>query len=143
MATLPLTHGQVGEVYTALTNLAKRGLPTLDTILKAAELKTKLRPAVDKADGIRVDVAAAADHVVHPSTGQDLVRQPDDLNKQMFEAMQRSAEIEDPDIRFTKADLPKLPDRSDDAEKDKKALAAREDLANDIAGLGLFFTFGG
>ncbi len=141
-----MTKNQVTEAYKALEALGKRSLPTLDTILKFAHLKSVLRPFVEEADSVRTMLIAGADHILHPATGQSILSDPDQINADLFAAMQGPAQhtgvdFVDPGIRIVKADLPKLPDFSEDAEKNKKFEAARAELANEIASLGAFFTY--
>lgn len=130
---------EVVEAYTAVTNLGKRALPNMGAILKIARLKTLMRRATEEADSVRLSVAAAAEHIINPNTGQDILKSPDTYHKVLYDTMCTPSSFQDPGFRITKKDLPKLPERSDDAEKDKRAIAAREELANDVAALGWLF----
>ena len=122
MARDTITKSEVFEAYTGAKAYAKRALPTLDTILKVASLITQLRPAVEESDQVRLMMAAKAEHVTNPMTGQDVVKSPDLFNAEMFKAMRLPVSITRVRVRLTKSDLPRLPDFSDDAEKNPKTV---------------------
>lgn len=136
---LPISKSEASENFVSMKAYGKRALPNLDSILRLAELQRLLRPSVEEGDEVRLMVAQSADHIEHPTTKQEILKQPDKVNMDQFKAMQASAKIPWTDVRLTRADLPRLPDFSDDVEKNNKALAARADLANEIAGMGIFF----
>lgn len=134
-----LTKAQVAQYQNAATTISKRGPPTLGAILKYAELIRKIAPVVVEIDAIRVAASAGAEHIPNPATGQDILKSPDAVNKLLFDALQSAADVPTDLPVFTKDDLPKLPDFSDDAAKNEKAEKARQELAEAIAQLGDLF----
>jgi hypothetical protein len=136
-----MNKGQVSEAFSSASNFGKRALPLLPSILKFARLKTLLLPYAEENDSIRTSVLAAAEHTINPETGQEISVSPDSVNKTLVDLMHTMSAFTDPGIRITEEDLPRLPDWSDDPEKQKKYIVAREDLANDIAGLGPLFAY--
>src|SRR3990167_4213070 len=104
MARDTITKSEVFEAYTGAKAYAKRALPTLDTILKVASLITQLRPAVEESDQVRLMMAAKAEHVTNPMTGQDVVKSPDLFNAEMFKAMRLPVSITRVRVRLTRSD---------------------------------------
>jgi hypothetical protein len=134
-----LTKNQAIQAFRAVDALSKRALPTLGSILKFSRMKTVLTPSVTGAEGEATMAQAAAEKIDDPQTGQDIIKDVASFNKLLLELMEQDSGLVDPEIRITKADLPRLPEWSDDEKKQEKYNAAREDLANLIAGLGPLF----
>lgn len=133
-----MTRAQAGEAYTAAKSMGNRALPTLDAIMKMARIKSALRPVVNETDDMQLMLANKSPHIEHPVTKQNIFKSPDEHGKEAFDIGQQVVEV-DCSIRLTKADLPKLPEPSDDPDRNRRYVEARAGLANDIADLGEFF----
>lgn len=133
-----LSKNQAVQAFRAIDALSKRALPTLGAILKAARLKTLLTPAVTEAESISTIAQAAAEKVPDENL-QMVIKNIPDFNKLLMDAMEQDSGVQDTCPRFTKADLPRLPDWSDDVAKQEKYNAAHAGLANEIAALGPLF----
>jgi len=135
-----LSKNQAVQVFRNADALGKRALPTLGSILKFSSLKTLVMPAVVKAEGESTMAQASAEKSdVLDEHGQVVIKDIAAFNSMLMDMMELDSEIIDTGLRITKADLPRLPDWSDDEKKQEKYNAARMDLANLVAGLGLFF----
>lgn len=136
-----MTKAEAAELYAGCKGIAKRGPPTLPAILKFAKVMTLLRPDVEEIDSIRVMAGAKAEHITNPATGQDILKSPDAVNAEIYDALRTPATLAALPFTFSVKDLPKLPEPSDDPEKAKKALEARSELASEVAQLGRFFVY--
>jgi hypothetical protein len=134
-----MTKNEAVQAFRAADALGKRALPTLGAILKVSRIKTMLTPAVTEAEQISTIAQAAAEKVDDKVTGQAQIKDVAGFNAMLMDAMEQSAEIKDNGLRIVKADLPRLPEWSDDEKKQEKYNAAREDLANLVAALGPLF----
>lgn len=134
-----MTKNEAVQAFRAADALGKRSLPTLDSILKHSRVKTMLTPAVTEAEQISTIAQAAAEKVDDPKTGQAIIKDVAAFNKMLMDAMEQDSGVVDKGLRIKKADLPRLPEWSDDEKKQEKYNAAREDLANLIAALGPLF----
>jgi hypothetical protein len=137
-----MTKSEVLTTLTGVRAISKRAVPTLGSILKYARLSTLMRPAAEEAESAQVIASAGADRYPDPETGQMRFVDQGKLNEVLLGIGKTFADFDDPGIRITEADLPKLPDFSDDATKNEKAVAARTELANEIAMLGKLFDYG-
>ena len=135
-----LSKNQAVQAFRAADAFGKRAIPTLNSILKFSQLKTLLTPSVTASESESAMAQASAEKVDDATTGQALIKDVAAFNALLMELMEKDSGIVDSGLRITKADLPRLPDWSDDEKKQEKYHAAREDLANYIAALGPLFS---
>ncbi len=138
-STFFMTKAEASNAFSGASAISKRSLPTLGAILKVSRLLTLLRPAVVAFENEQMMTATAAERVINPASGQEIVVSPTLLQGAQMKLGMEDSGFADPGIRLTKEDLPKI--KAGASDEDERAEKSRAELAQEVSLLGVLFTY--